>query len=221
MEILEKVQQYMVQKILLNEGVSIFRKHVHLFSQLKFSFVILQFFQSQDFRVSDFQCEFLWEKSVLDTVEAPMPRAFYDFPNKIIKCKCKWIHTSPARPVESEAPVWEMFTKNLPFLEHAEAIPLGEAMLLIQLTGPKNEPSNIIHFLAKNPNTSQSCDGFYFKPTFAAASFKAGKCEGAKKTNGFCTNFFVGNNNNWAVGKQNLVIFHEILIGMCVSNIWI
>ena len=32
--------------------------------------------------------------------------------------------------------------------------------------------------------------------------------------------FFVGNNNNWAVGKQNLVIFHEILIGMCVSNIW-
>ena len=44
-----------------------------------------------------------------------------------------------------------MFTKNLPCLEHTEAIPLGEAMLLIQLTGPKNEPSNIIHFLAKNP----------------------------------------------------------------------
>ena len=191
MEILEKVQQYMVQKILLNEGVSIFRKHVHLFSQLKFSFVMKKrFFQSQDFRVSDFQCEFLWEKSVLDTVEAPMPRAFYDFPNKIIKCKCKWIHTSPAGPVEKwSSSLGDVYEKSSVFGARWSN-PFGGS----NATNPTHRAQKwtLQHhpFFGQKPNTSQSCDGFYFKPTFAAASFKAGKCEGAKKNQWFLHQLF-------------------------------
>ena len=157
MEILEKVQQYMVQKILLNEGVSIFRKHVHLFSQLKFSFVM--------------STKNVYEKSSVFGAHWSNPFGGSNATNPTHRAQ-KWT------------------------LQHHP-------------------------FFGQKPYTSQSCDGCYFKPTFAAASFKAGKCEGAQKPNGFCTNFFVGNNNNWAVGKQNLVIFHEILIGMCVSNIWI
>ena len=104
---------YIVQKILKNEGVSIFRKHVHLFSQLKFSFVMKNALPKSRFPSFRRKSEFLWEKSALDIFQL---QCIFLWDKCKEKHRYSWGRNATSYitriPVESEAPVWEMFTEN-------------------------------------------------------------------------------------------------------------